>query len=170
MTASEIPPIAFTWTGKHMMPRDRRADDFYDEGVTYALVPWQGRSMKSHDHLFACLTEAWKNLPEDQFERFPSPEHFRKYLLIKSGHYHLAESVFDTEADAEKYAARVRGLDKYCIVMVSGGSVREYTAQSQSKKEMGRKVFQESKQACLELAAQMIGVTVKELAKHAEAE
>ena len=54
-------------------------------------------------------------------------------------------------------------MDEYAIVTVTGSLVTVYTAQSQSYRAMGKDKFQASKQAVLDLIAEMIGVETKKL-------
>jgi len=76
-------PVLFSWDGEAMQPLGERMAKLCDEqfviGMRYRLVEYEDRSSKSHNHYFASLAEAWNNLPEDMAERFPSPEHLRKY-------------------------------------------------------------------------------------------
>ena len=163
----EIPPIAYTCDEDgRMTPRDPRATEFYEPGNTYPLVPYQGRSQKSHNHEFAVIDEAWKHLPGVYLARFPTPTHFRKFLLITCGYHHLKEIPCGSDEVAAQVAAHLKVKDEYAIIQVQGGVVREFTAESQSKKAMGAKRFQESKTAIFEEAALMIGVDLAELAKN----
>ncbi|MEQ8226692.1 MAG: hypothetical protein RIA64_01300 [Rhodospirillales bacterium] len=164
----KIPPMAFTWDqeSRSMRARDRRAERFFEHGKTYRLAIREGRSQVSHDHYFACIEEVWRNLPDEQAERFPSSKHLRKHLLIKCGYHHLTEIPCEVSEVAERVAARIRVKDEYALVLVQGGVVREYTAQSQSKESMRPKVFQKSKQDVLEAGAMMIGVSVEDLVRN----
>lgn len=164
---SNIPPIAFTWTGETMTPRDQRAAALYEVGTTYALTPYKGRSKRSHDHYFACIEEAWRNLPDDQFARFTTSEHLRKFLLIKCGYCAVTEIACGSPETAAQVAALLRQKDEYALVVVQEGVIREYVAESQSQPAMGKKRFQESKQAVLDEAAAMIGVPIEDLTRNA---
>lgn len=166
MATEKIPAMAFTWTGEFLKPRDRRAMAVLEVGRTYRMTVSEGRSNKSHAHYFACIEEVWRNLPDEQAERFPSSKHLRKHLLIKCGYHHLTEIPCEVSEVAERVAARIRVKDEYALVLVQGGVVREYTAQSQSKESMRPKVFQKSKQDVLEAGAMMIGVSVEDLARN----
>lgn len=169
--SEKIPPIAFTWNaadGEHgrMVPRDHRAPDLFEDGKTYRLQIFEGRSRRSHNHEFVVIEEAWKNLPQEQFERFPTPDHFRKFLLIKRGYCDRREIACDTQEAAERVAGAARDLIEYSVAVVQGASVAIYTPQSQSQKTMGKDKFQQSKQDIIEEAAAMIGVSVEDLAKN----
>lgn len=150
---------------------DRRCDSQFVIGEVYRMAPVEERSMRSHNHYFSCIAEAWKNLPE-QYQDAPwaqSPEHFRKYLLIKAGYHDSRSIVAASKAEAQRIAAFVKPIDEFAVVVVSEATVTIYTAQSQAIKAMGKKVFGESKNAVLDLAAEMIGTTADELAAQGKA-
>jgi hypothetical protein len=70
-----------------------------------------------------------------------------------------------SKAAAIRLGAFVKPMDPYALVAVSGACVKVYTARSQAPKAMGRKVFQESKDAVLEVLAGMIEVSKEQLLK-----
>src|SRR3546814_6543664 len=82
-------PILCEYDGEAFVPVSpawaRRADQHYTVHERYSIAPIEERSQKSHNHYFAAVAEAWKNLPEDVAERFASSEHLRKWALIKAG-------------------------------------------------------------------------------------
>ena len=167
----KIPPLAFTWRadmGEHgtMVPRDHRAQAHFEDRQTYQLQVYEGRSKRSHDHFFAVIEEAWKNLPEHHAARFPTPEHFRKCLLIQNGFCTTTELACGTPDQAVKFANHLRTKDAYSVILVRGTVVTEFVAESQSQQTMGKDRFQDSKQKCLEGAAAMIGVSVEDLVKN----
>lgn len=156
----------FRWDGEAMIPlRPRAADREYVIGQEYWLDIWEPRSAVSHNHEFAWLAEAWKNLREDDAALFPTPEHLRKRALIQAGYYD--ESIIDVgnNAGALRVAAAWRGKDDFALVIVRGPAVVIRTAKSQSRRMMDRKTFQESKTAIMEIVAQMIGVSPDELSQ-----
>lgn len=148
-----IPPLWFTWDGEAMIPRQpKRADVHYVVGENYPLAPWEDRSQASHNQQFAFIAEAWRNLPE-QYRDEPwaqSPEHLRKFGLIKNGFCNTQTYPCGTKAEAERWASNLRPLDEYSIVKVEGTTVFRFTAESQSRRAMGKKRFQESKQALMD--------------------
>lgn len=165
---TEAPPMIFTWDGEHMVPRHGRiADRYFVIGETYELVEHHRRSLNSHNHYFASLSEAWKNLPEEAAERFPTVEHLRKFALIKAGYADSTSIVCGSKAEAQRVAAFVRPADEFSIITVSEATVTRYVAKSQSMRAMGKADFQKSKDAVLEIAAAMISVTPHQLAKEA---
>ena len=159
-------PAMFEWDGDVMKPLERfrhRCDEQFVIGQTYRLIAEEERSTVSHNHFFASLNEAWKNLPHDIAERFPSSEHLRKWALIKSGYADERTIVCDTHNDATKTAALFAYFNEHGVVVVKGRVLSILTAKSQSARAMDKKTFQDSKQAVLDTVAAMIGVTSQKL-------
>jgi hypothetical protein len=162
------PPISFSWDGEVMRPKvPRLADRFYVVGEDYRLVVLEERSAASHSHYFAALNEAWKNLPEDMAEEYPTVDHLRKRTLIRCGYRDERSIVCASKAEAQRVAAFVKPFDDYAIVVAVESVVRVYTAQSQSMRAMGKARFQESKDQVLGMVAEMVGVKVDQLKREA---
>ena len=90
-------PQPFRWSGSAMEPiRPRAADRAYVIGEVYTLDIWEPRSTASHNHEFAWLAEAWRNLPENLADLYPTPEHLRKRALIDAGYYDERSSMLAT--------------------------------------------------------------------------
>ena len=134
------------------------------------------RSSKSHRHYFATISEGWAQLPEKYSNQFPGKdgdELLRKHALIKAGYHHMSTFVFDTPQDAKMAAMMAENLtdpERYCVVIVSDNVVQRYYPETQRYKEMGGARFQKSKSDVLEIIADMIGISVAELAAHAKEE
>jgi hypothetical protein len=140
---------------------------------------WQlaeARSKATHDHFFACINDAWMNLPEELADDFPSAEHLRKWSLIKAGFCTMTTVVCATNADAVLLAAKARELDRYSMVEVAEDEksplktkriVRIWTADSQRRDAMGRKIFQEAKERALQVISELIGTDITTLRKAA---
>jgi hypothetical protein len=166
MTA--IYPLGFQWDGEAMIPlQPRLADKYYVVGETYRMIPEEPRSTATHNHQFAEVAEAHSNLPEDLAVEFPTADHLRKYALIKAGYCDKASFVCSSKAEAVRLAAFLKPIDDYSIVTVDDCVVTRYTAQSQSRRAMGAKTFQDSKTAVLEIVAAMIGVQPEKLKSEA---
>lgn len=164
---SEAPPIIFRYCDGHMIPKSRaQTDRHYSEGETYALQPYEARSPESHRHFFACVRDAWMNLPEDQVERFPTETHLRKYALVKTGYYDSHSLSCNSHAEALRVAAFLRPVDEFGVIEVRGATVTRYIAKSQSMKAMGKVDFSASKEAVLNFLADMIGTTSKALTEN----
>lgn len=160
--------LLFDWDGDHMIPRSpTAADRQYVVGECYRLAVHEERSRKSHDHYFACVHDAWLNLPDSLAERHPTDEHLRKWALIKAGYRDERVIVCASAAEALKMVAFAEAMDDYTIVIRSHDVVTVFTAKSQSLKAMGKKDFHESKNAVLDILSDMVGVTSKELQENA---
>lgn len=163
-------PIYFAWDGEAMAPLPRfakMADKKFVVGMNYPMVVHEERSRESHSHYFAALSEAWKNLPEEIADRFPTSEHLRKFALVKAGFADERSIVCSSKAEALRVAAFVKPMDDYAIVLARDTTVKVFTAQSQSMRAMGKKDFQASKQAVLDIVAGMIGVAPATLSANA---
>ena len=154
-----IPPVDFRWDGAAMVPLSAAAAErAYVAGESYRLAPVHDRSHRSHAHYFAMIEEAWRNLPEALAERLPTPEHLRKYALIRAGFRDERSIVAASKAEALRIAAFVKPLDEFAAVAVHEATVTVMTARSQSTRAMGRAAFQRSKDAVLDAIAAMAGV------------
>lgn len=163
-----IHPLEFQWAGGVMMPTSpTRAERQYVVGERYWLEPHAPRSRKSHSHFFACVHQAWLNLPEDMAARFPTSDHLRKWCLIKAGYREERTFVCKAKTEAVALAAFIRPMDDYAVVVVQERAVVVMTAKSQSMAAMGRKTFQESKTACLDALSQLIGISTDDLKRNA---
>jgi len=165
-------PVLFTWDGEAMLPinasMQKLCDELYVIGERYRLIELQERSRNSHNHYFAALAQAWQNLPEDLAERFPSPEHLRKYALIKCGFYNSRSIVASSAKQARDLASFMKGLDEFSIVVAREATVTLYSAQSQSLKAMGKASFGTSKTQVLDFVASLIGTTQAQITQNME--
>lgn len=160
-------PILYQWDGEAMRPLRRFAkacDQQFGVGEVVPLVVQEARSRATHSHYFACIQDAWDNLPEEMADNFASPEHLRKWALIRAGYRDERTHPCASKAEAMRFRAFIRPMDEFAVVLVREAVVVVYTAQSQSMKAMGRKTFAESKQAVLGVLADMIGTTPEALA------
>jgi hypothetical protein len=130
------------------------------ELVIGEIATWEqkfGRSTKSHDHYFALVRDARKNLPESLDGVFLSDDHLRKFALIKAGYCTETKMVFQDKDGALRACAFMQGLDPYAICEPDGCLVTMWRAQSQSMKSMDGATFQKSKEAVLQVISEMIG-------------
>lgn len=164
-------PVVFEWTDDGVMrplPRfTQLCDRQFVVHETYCLVVEEERSAATHSHQFAWLHEAWKQLPEDVADLYPTATHLRKRALIEAGFYN--ETVVDagSNAAALRVASTLKARDEFALVTVRGPLVVIRDAKSQSRRAMKRAEFQDSKQKIMEIVAGMIGVAPEELAKNA---
>ena len=168
--SDNIPPQRFDWTDEGVMrPKvPRLADKHFVVGMEYMLVPHEERSMRSHRFYFASVNEAWKNLPEDMAERYPTADHLQKWALIKAGYRDERSIVAASKAEAQRIAAFIKPMDEYAVVVVREAVVRVYTAKSQSTRAMGKAEFGASKEKVLDILSAMIGTSRDALAANAE--
>lgn len=154
-------PLLFVWEGDLMRPLGRFAaecDRRFVIGERYPLILQETRSAASHAHYFACINDAWGNLPEAYADRLPTAEHLRKFALIKAGYRDERTLLARTKAEALRLAAFIRPMDDFAVVQVEGKQVIAWTAKSQSLAAMGKVAFQDSKQKVLDIIAEIIGV------------
>jgi hypothetical protein len=167
---TEAPPIPMMWDDAEGTFRPlpnflRVARQHYGSGGVVPLVALEERSRKSHAHYFACVHEAWVNLPEPLAVRFKSDEALRKFALIQTGHRHEQSTVCMFKTEATRLAAAMQPVDEFSVVVVSGKIVTRYTAKSQSIPKMGNEAFQKSKVDVLAYLADMIGVAPEALSR-----
>lgn len=166
------PPLPCNWDGESFTPAGphwaRVADKHFVVGQTYPLEVREDRSAASHNHFFAAVNEAWTNLPETIAERFPSSEHLRKWALVRAGFRDERSIVCASKAEAKRVAAFIKPIDDYAVVLARDAVVIVLTAKSQSMKAMGKRDFQRSKDAVLDIVAELIGTSANELGKHAK--
>ncbi len=154
-------PLPYVWDGAALRPLPafaEAASASFSVGEVVALAPAELRSAPSHRHYFACVREAWLNLPQPHAARFPTDEHLRKYALIKAGYRDERSIVCASKAEARRIAAFIRPIDDYAVVLVEGPVIVQFTAKSQSTTGMSKAEFQASKDAVLGTLADMIGV------------
>jgi hypothetical protein len=164
-------PLPYVWDGAGFRPLPafaKAAAASFAVGEVVALAPAELRSSPSHRHFFACVREAWVNLPEEHASRFASDEHLRKYCLIKAGFRDERSIVCASRAEARRIAAFIRPIDDYAVVTVDGPVILQFTAMSQSAAAMSKAEFQASKDAVLGILAEMIGVEPTALSRAAE--
>lgn len=135
-----------------------RADKDFVVGETYKLVEHHDRSDASHNHYFASIKNGWDNLPDELLEIYPTTEHLRKKALIAKGYRDERSIVAASAAEAQRVAAFVKPMDDFAVVVFRDAVVRVFTAKSQSKKAMGAKDFQASKNDVLDFVDDLLGV------------
>lgn len=155
----------FIWNGETMTPMGRFRDkckEAFTPGEYYKLEVMEERSWVSHKHYFACLHDAWVNLPSKGHALEPwaqSVKHFRKYALIRTGWNNAQTWTCGSRAEADRMATALRSIasDDFAIVAIEGTTVTRFTAKSQSMKAMGKEDFQKSKDDVLTFVADLIG-------------
>jgi hypothetical protein len=168
-------PIKYAWTGSAWQPLQRfvQACAAFVVGQVAELEVVEERSEESHRHYFACIREAWRNLPEVYQDRFGSDEKegtekLRKWCLIKAGYRRERTLIAASQRQAQEIAALVQAIDDCAVVLLDGHILTIYVAKSQKMKKTGddgmdRKEFGDSKDAVLRECAHLIGVDVATL-------
>jgi hypothetical protein len=162
---SETFPLLYEGNGLFRCLHPKRVK--LDVGAVHGWQMAENRSSESHRHFFAVVNEAWRNLPEDLADDFPSPEHLRKWALIKAGFCSETRIVCANNSEAMTLATKAKSLDKYSVVAIDGKTVTIWTADSQRRDAMGRKTFQEAKERALHIISNLLGVDFTILLKEA---
>jgi len=159
-------PLWYRWNGAVMVPaRPELAEQQFVPDHKYLLEAHHERSYQRHRAYFASLHEAWQSLASDAW---PSPEHLRKYALIKTGWRDERTFACQNNAVAERLAAFCQPFDTFAVIAVDGTVVRVWTAKSQSYKAMGRSDFNQSMEDVLGFCAELLGVPKDVLAAQGE--
>ena len=135
-----------------------KADAEYSSGQTYRMVEHQDRSSATHNHYFASIADAWGSIPDDLLAEYPSAEHLRKKMLVKTGYADERSIVCASRAEALRVAAFIIPIDSFAVVIVKDAVVRVCTAQSQSHRGMGKQEFAASKERVLNAIHELIGL------------
>lgn len=165
--------LTFEWNGEAMVPLtryNRLANKLFVVGETYSLAEQEDRSGISHRHFFACINEAWMNLPDDLALEFTSAERLRKRALIATGYYTERRLTLSSPAEARKTVSfLMQRADDGTVFSVSGNVVIERTARSQSMgvNGMRKTEFQKSKTDVLDWIAALLRVELEQLAAQA---
>lgn len=163
-------PVAMIWDGNVMIPLPRfkrLCDQQFAINEEYPLMIVENRSMASHNHYFAALSEGFANLAEEYAQEFDSVEHMRHWCLCKEGFCTHTRYELNTAADARVVRDLLKGRDQTTIVKVDGSVVTIYEPESQSMAAMKKDRFEESKNAVLARVASMARTTPAELKKNA---
>jgi hypothetical protein len=98
------------------------ADKQFADGDEFPLIKLQPRDMRSHNAYFACVGDAFDNLPEKIAARFATSEHLRKWALIRTNWCDEKEFSFHgrgAEVQARRLSAFIRTEDEYAEVNVA---------------------------------------------------
>ena len=134
----------------------------------------EGRSRESHNHYFARLQRAFDQLPEAfvRAHKIIDKHDMRAWALTEAGHVkrdvHLKASRKEADAFAEGLTATKRMREQWpprTVISVKGAVVIIQTPKSQKEDFMNGKQFNKSKQDVLEVLANVIGISVDDLAR-----
>lgn len=131
-----------------------------EAGSVHGWQMAEHRSPETHKHYFAIIKDAWANLPEAIAGEFPSPEHLRKWALVRAGYADITKMTLPTNADAVNAAGLMTKMDHFAVVEISGRVVTVGRAHSQNTRAMGKQAFAESKEAVFNIISALIGADV----------
>lgn len=157
---------AYEWNGQAFLPLPHfkaKCEAELVVGEVYRLEAVPEISKKERGFYHACLSNAWKNLPEDIAPSYPTTESLRKRALLAAGFSTKIEKEFATERDAINAAALAAPLDEYTYIKVTGKTVLVVTPESQSEATMGAERWRLSKDRVLDVVSRLIGVDVTTL-------
>lgn len=137
----------------------------YTFGEDYALGPVEGVPSRSRAHFFAAVRDAWDNLPEEN-RRWPTAEHFRKWLLVQVGWRNESTHPLETVKDAQAMAVALRADDEFAVIVRKGSTVWFATAKSIATNAIKKDEWGPVKEAALDLAASLARTTRPELERH----
>jgi len=127
----------------------RDLDDTYRVGAHVKLTTTQPRSHKQLNYFFAWLREVFDNLPEDCPVHVRDAEHFRAWLLYKTGHAHVWS--FDRSAVTKETVSILRRMSSKHLFFEATESLvfvyePESIAMATMTKEAFTKFFNEAKE------------------------
>lgn len=163
----------FRWMGDAMQPVgrwQRLCDEHFVIGKIYNFVEDQAASDANRRWYFACIREAWRNLPDALAEKFPTAESLRKKALIITGWREERMFVAASKAEARRLAAFMAPIDTDSVVDIDECVIRIWTAKSQKRRAMNKQEFRESADDVLSYCADLIGVTKDQLEREGHAE
>jgi hypothetical protein len=162
-------PLLYCWQDGAWVPLPyyrKAAEQAFGEGEVRRLETIEERSQASHNQWFAWVSDIYHHhLPESEHGRWTSPEDLRHWILTWTRFCDKDEFTYPTKAEADR--ARANFGKKYHRVDVRDKTFLGYTAHSQSRRAMSKRAFQESKNACAEQLAKLLGVDVDVLRKEA---
>lgn len=161
-------PFLVRWNGDAFEPhpRFRRfCDATFVIGELYNLVEEELASDRSRRFFFASVREAWKNLPDELADVYPTDVALRKKALIATGWREERMFVAPSKAEARRLAAFMAPIDTDSVVDVNECVVRIWTARSQKRRAMNKQEFRKSVDDVLGFCAGLIGVEKSELEK-----
>jgi hypothetical protein len=161
-------PVTYRWDGEVMRPLGNYFDQYmrenFTQGECYDLVLVEQRSANSHKHFFAVLRSAWDNLPEGEENRFPTPEHLRKWALTYTPYCSVRSYEASSKSEAIRVAEFLQHDGQFSRVEIKDRMVLHYIPSSQAVAAMpGNHIFMASKKAVLIVLAQRLGVDVAAL-------
>lgn len=163
-------PALWQWDGEalHPLPRfQAQCDRELVVGARYLMEPIDEVQSARDRAYFAAIREAWSNLPEGLAEQFPSPNDFRRHLLVACGFCTTKRLRFASAQAAMEALPVFAGLA--ALVEVQGAVVVVKTPMSQKLRGGMEKADRlRSYQETQDLAAAMIGVSAEDVERNVE--
>ena len=163
--------ICYRWTGNSWVPWKRFAatcDKEFAVGEDAWLERSEERSQNQHKATFAAINEAWKNLREDDAQRYLTPDRLRKHALIEAGYFTSAHYPCASRAEAVRWCQMLAKRNQDHRIILDGSTIEERIPKSQSYRNMTKREFQASMNAVLDVCAALTGISADELMKNAD--
>ena len=136
---------------------DRLARSQYTVGEQYNMRAEHNRSAASHNSYFAEVDAQWRKLVFGSLgSKFPDSNALRAHALIRCNYCYKRWEDASTPAAAQRMAEFMQEFMPLAEVSADGQRVWVKTAMSQSRAEMGEKVFKASKKATLDYIARLV--------------
>ena len=130
-------------------------------GETVALEIKRPRHLAMHRRFMAMVTDYHDNLPESLANApfAASPDHLRKYALIRCGFADTITHTAKSEAEARRVEETFQSMrgDTFALVYRQGLIVYRSVALSQAFAKMNQKQFRESSERIEEFLATLVG-------------
>jgi hypothetical protein len=155
------------WTGEAFLPLRKYAaicDASMVVGERYIIGAEPLSSPASRRHFFAIVNELFASWPETHPRQFSTPDHLRRWALIRCGFRVERQFATASKAEARRLATFLAAGDEYAELSVVDNVIVEWKALSQKQHAMGREQFAKSKESVLAFLAGEVGVTVESLA------
>jgi hypothetical protein len=128
----------------------------------------QQRSQAAHNHLFAVISEAFKQWPESAEFQPEDAEHLRSYLLVKAKHYDKLD-VRCKNSDAISLRMQLDAVIRaFCdgkppLMHVYPWGIRIFKPRSISYAAADRKIFNAVSETVFQIIEDAIGVKIEDL-------
>ena len=154
-----------------LVPWQRFAKQFeaeYADGADLWMERAEERSQNQHKATFAAINEAWKNLREDDAQRYLTPDRLRKHALIEAGYFTSVHYPCASRAEAVRWCQMLARRSPDHRIILDGSTIEERIPKSQSYRSMTKREFAASMNAVLDVCAALTGVPVDELMRNAD--
>lgn len=158
--------INVQWDGQGLIPTRYsrpQAERQFQFGRTYRVEVVEFRSPESHKHFFACLNTAFDNLPEAHANRWRTPDELRKWCLCQTAFRDTQEFHAASHAEAIRLATHFAQMREFSVCEIRDNMVLRHTPHSQDYAHMAAREFQQSKDAVLDVLANILGVPAEDL-------